>query len=432
MNKMLVKKYTAQGKKTDIFIEQLLKPVVAEIVQYVPEVVSVLLVGSFGKGEGSVIEDDYGNFAPLKDFDFLLIFNHKIPHDRIRNLTQNLRKNLAIKGSDGFAYTSFTVDINATTIRRINSFPDITTYEAKSSHLLYGKENREKITINREDIPLRSGARILFQKAISLIGQLPTTNYIYERRVPDDKKNMFIYACLKVFVELGTALTILGEIYAPSVRERSVSLKKNYKTLFPELYEKFPDLAEKIYQYTKLKLVPDFKKFNDPISLWFSARKYHKEVLKYYMQKYLNVESSDWFDFCLRTRYRLKQEFYTPIVYHYFQAKLGVRPGKRLCSLLNSAFQLYDNFQYEKNKIGYGQNLFKKRFSTRSPCIEFFIATLFILHSIKEDGQVDLNFLETARVMLGTSSKLSLNFTGNSWETTRSVYLNALDLMPIL
>lgn len=426
-------KYTIHGSKIDEIINQELKVIVDEIVRDLPEVISILLTGGFGRGEGSIKIID-GKVIPLKDFDFLLFFDNNIPFSRINKLGKRLREKFATHNScDLYPYNSFTIDLNATTLDRCNMLPDITTYEAKvASHALFGKDIRDKINIKSENIPLRSGARILFQKGISLIGQFSTT-YIENRNIPDDRKEMFVYECAKVFVELGTSLSILAGEYKPSYEERGLLFENKYKEIFPELYEKIPDLGEKIAYFTKFKLNPDSIQIEDPISLWFSAREYHAEVFKYYMSKYLDIgEDNDFNAFLFSVREHLKLEYYKSLIAHVLERKFSIYSKGKILNVFNTIFQIYGNINYIRNLSNFEKYSFSfKPIDYCCPTINFYYATLLILHSIEIDGYIKINNLNLAEKALRTIPK-SVNDKNNLWENTREIYLNCLHILPYI
>ena len=130
----------------------------------IPNITSIILTGGFGRGEGSVkITGEH--IVPLRDFDFVLIFKKTIPWNCIRNAKDILDNELNSK-SDYKYNQKFSIDISATTLDRINLFPDISTYDLKVGQIVYGDDIRLKIKWTEKDIPLRSGARLLFQKLI--------------------------------------------------------------------------------------------------------------------------------------------------------------------------------------------------------------------------------------------------------------------------
>jgi hypothetical protein len=428
-------KYTVHGPDVDAIIEPLVKKIVDRAAGELPGVESILLIGGFGRGEGSVRLDG-GTVRPIKDFDFDIIFKDTVPEGRVMQLRDVLRRELVQdrETSDPYPYHSFTVDFNATTIARMNLAPDINSYEAKvASHLVYGKDRRAEIKIEKKDVPLRSGARILFQKGISLIGQM-SMRHLRNDTVAEGLREMFVYDVAKVYVEIGTALCILGGFYEPSYRQRSELLKLNYASRFPDLSKKLPDLAKKVEYYTKFKLSPDFSIIRDPVSLWFEARDYLLETHRYFAYEYLGVRETDWSLFCRRVRDRLRQEHHMPLIRHNFRERWGINPGKLALVVANGAYQLLDSVIYAKNAASsenYRVVLPDSLFAWFTcPYIDFFCSTLLILHSLHNDGSFSEQELRQARKSLRLRPSREPTAGTDAWEETRLMYFECFRLLP--
>lgn len=426
-------KYTIYGGEVDDYVEKKLNFLVKEMVKSLPGIVSILLVGGFGKGEGSVKISQDGHITLLKDFDFILVFKNKIPKDRVKEVEEKLQNHISGNSmSSPYKYSRFTIDLNATSVDRICHLADITTYDAKySSILLYGQDIRNRILVTQDKIPLRSGARVLFQKGISLLGQL-SYSYLFQG-VPERLKDMFIYETAKVFVELGTALTILARKYYPKCIDRSKFLLKNYKKLFPELYEKIPDLAEKIDFYVKFKLAPDYNLIKDPIKLWFSAKKYHRIVLEYYMSKFLNIDQyKNLIDYCEKLKRKLYKDYYKSLIANFIYFRFKIK-SEFLSLLLNKVFQIYEFYCFAKNVLKNARyDLCFTGVPFFSPSIDFFISTILLLNALKEGGRYNREYVVKARHHLRIKPKPTRTISQNSWEETRLIYLDALRMLPFV
>lgn len=425
-------KYTIHGPEVDNQIEPMLNSIVSKIVEQIPGVESVVLTGGFGRGEGSVVVES-GVVRPIKDFDFMLFFSKEVPLNHIAKAQDSIRNEFRRGNScsDPYSYRTFTVDFNATTIDRMNLFPDIIPYECKvASRVLYGKDLRDKIRLRKEDIPPGSGARILFQKGTSLIGQM-NFSFLKNGSVPAEVAEMFTYECTRVFVELGTSLSILGKVYEPSYQKRGIIFENDYPRLFPELHRRLPELGQKIASYTAFKLAPDFSAFEDPIALWLDARRCLIEMFRYYMDTYLGVRETDWLEFCKRVRGRLKREYYLPVMERALAARLGIHLHPRLLSLVNGLYQLYSNLQYTRDvasdKEYRNSRILRNPFC--SPYVRFWYATLLILESLHSDASFDGESLALARKALALEARHSQDSGNNPWEDTRLMYLASLRLV---
>ena len=65
-------KYTKQGQFDD-FIQNQLDILVAEIKKAIPEVISIILMGGYGRGEGAIKIKEDGQPQLINDFDIYFI-----------------------------------------------------------------------------------------------------------------------------------------------------------------------------------------------------------------------------------------------------------------------------------------------------------------------------------------------------------------------
>lgn len=420
-------KYTIHSEDVDTIIESLLKEFVEEIIQYFPDIKCILLTGGFGRGEGTVLIDKEENIRPLKDFDFLLIFEKRVPSKKIFSLQNNLRRRLSPYSTDKYPYKEFSIDLNATTIQNLNIFPDITVFDAKyASHLLYGMDVRDKIKIR--NVPLRSGARILFQKGISLIGQLSPQG-IHEE-LSNDEKEMFYYECIKVFIEIGTALSIISGTYEPSYKKRADNLRQNYKNLFPDLFSIYPELGEFIYECTQFKLNPNTSSINiPPLKLWLLARDYLLVVQSYYLKIFLNNKDINFTNESSQLKKLLGHLYYRDILstIAYREIKLN-RP--LIITILNKIFQFKGNYDYYRNIKK--SPFLKYRITLLDwccPTLNFFYSTLLLLSFIDDKFEIDNSINEKISQLIRIRICDTKNMK-NNWEYIRNLYLEAHHNLP--
>ena len=76
---------------------------------------------------------------------------------------------------------------------------------------------------------------------------------------------------------------ILNKKFAPTALEKSLIFSRIYKGSFPDLFNKLPDLPEKVKLATDFKLKPNFN--IDEAKLWNSALHDILIVFEYYIEK---------------------------------------------------------------------------------------------------------------------------------------------------
>ena len=392
-----------------------------------PEIHSIILTGGFGKGEGSVKIFD-GMVKPLRDFDIVVILKKPVSRKNVEMVKRLLVNDTNQTGNYKYAQ-EFCIDLTVGTLNTINLFPDITTYDMKNSKVIYGKDIRQLIRWDAKDIPLRSGARLLFQKSTALIGAF-SLDYI-KKDVPKNLLSVFMRETSKVYVEIGGALCILAGKYDSHCLKRVEILKEIYEQTFPNLFSLIPNLVEKIDLASKHKVNPtDYPIGQDPVDYWFTARDDLCNVIKYYLNEYLHFSAVDLIEFVCLLEKNLSKEYYVPLIDNYLSTKNLIKL-KFLLRQFNYAYNIKQNIDYSM------LSLRNQKFSVSllkgfsAPCIKLFSACLLTLCSIERTGTADRAVLNEALKRL-SFLKLNDNTFDNNWEEARLKCLNLIDMVQIL
>ena len=216
--------------RVDQQIESRVNEVVDILTRNLPGVDSIILTGGFGKGEGSVrISGE--TITPLRDFDLVVVLKRAVPWNRVRKVQKLLGCDSST--TEGYKYNQeFCLDLSVITLDKINLLPDVTTYDYKHSKVIYGDDIRSRIKWDAKDIPLRSGARLLFQKSTALIGAFSSAYII--GGVTHPNVDVFLRETSKVYVEISGALCVLARKYDSHCLKRVDILKETYERSFPE------------------------------------------------------------------------------------------------------------------------------------------------------------------------------------------------------
>ena len=198
-----------------------------------------------------------------------------------------------------------------------------------------------------------------------------------------------------------------------------------YKTDFPELYNKLPDLHEKIKKYTLWKLNYKGQPEEDIVKFWFETRKDFIEVVKFFMSRFTNkkIESLDDLSNAI---INLGKEQYLP--YSKFFLKNNLNISSKFISLIVSKLipirfkQLYFQRLLKENEF-YPRILINKS----SPDLIIFASTPYILFGLNEDFTINQNFekgLKTLRKVYPTKAK--------NWEQLSQDYANSYILFYLM
>ena len=396
-----------------------------EIINTYKEVYTIILAGGFGRGEGSIKILKSGKVVPMKDYDIYVITDNEIGENEYIGMIKRIHKKIGIKSSWYFSVGpgEFSVGVQTIPLRKLDRLPpDIATIDLKmASKILYGEDLRGRIPLGNDDIILSTGAIVLFNKIIGLLEQMNPG--LMHKNLGKAKKTSIVYECGKTFIEICTALTILAKQYVPSYFRRAENFDQLCAEKFPDLLEKIPDLPNKVAFFTKLKLMSSFDEYKgDPIELWFTTRRYFNEVLQYYMEKFLNINSSanDWVDFCDKLYQELGFKFFKEYI-HYNLRDIPLY-HRQLLPLLSTVGQIYDNFLFVNR-----MRLIKKKmylvpiFSWRSPLVKTFCASTIELNAINEDGNIESKLLQKAISFIKKTYPIITNFSSQieRWDAVR-------------
>jgi hypothetical protein len=370
--------------------------VVDEIIHSFGPDCTIILAGSFGRGEGSIRLNKNNIATPLNDYDVYVITDRNPTATVIIKTEDNILQRLSeLTGSD-LGAEKFVVGVE--TIPRgslTRLLPDISTYEMKAaSHVLYGVDVRNQIPVTKETIALASGAITLYHRNIALLENVEP-EYLQAQNYPVEARLETVRESCKVYTEICTSLSLLGGFYEPSYRDRAQLFGKNFQN-FPELVAAIPDLDQKITERTEMKISSDFSPIIDhAYETWIAARHDLRIAQQYFLGKMLNLESASALpQFLAQAEARLGRFFFL----EYLSSYLRTRHLKDVVplGLVNAIFQIYDNYSFRNRLLDSGNDTAMPRFSRKSPIANIYLGTMATLYGLGDHGNVETNLLETA------------------------------------
>ena len=143
--------------------------IITQEIRKIVNPVSIFLIGSFGRGEGSVVLIN-NKLSPIKDYDILVVVDKKVSKSELELISIKSELALGYKVQGNHVFSDFEVSILPITIDKLKNLVDIKGYEIKTaSKLIYGIDVRQRIKFSKREIPLASGSRLLFRKAVGLL-----------------------------------------------------------------------------------------------------------------------------------------------------------------------------------------------------------------------------------------------------------------------
>jgi len=372
-----------------------------------------------------------GKVALFHDLDLVVIIDRRPEEKTVQTLYEQIYGSLGLTNPEHklFRAGNFVVDIK---FLRKNDliYPDIWFCDLKAaSQLLHGEEVRNLIPWGKEDIPLSSGLRILFERVAALLGNF-SYSYLNAMKLPQHKKKMLIFECYKIFIEICTALCILVGKYKPKYADRAKTFNEFYQNELPDLAQDLPDLPKKVMLYTNFKLKPNFSKIHDdPIELWFSAREYLGITLRFYLRKYLGIMLSDWK--ILPNQMKIAaRHYYKPFLHSFLHAKLR-SSNNAMLDIANILYQIVVNIEYAyvvTKNLGRVYLRPLNRFYI-SPSLKFFSAGVVLLFSLNRDGTIEMESFRKAVSELSNCIPIKVSaINASEWDTLRKHFLKAYSL----
>jgi hypothetical protein len=363
--------------------------------------ISIYLIGSFGRNEGSLYLSG-GVLSPLNDYDVLMVVDKHVKNHIIDRIRRNIHNRLGLLDpfSRAFKFKGFTVWITQVTLKDINALSLLKLFELKkASKRLWGKDVRDAINIRFEDLSKYNGILILFGEIEGLLGHLDM-DAVRQKKNPKETIEL-IYECMKVYTAIGTCLSLLAKIYEPSFLRRCMKLSKNFDVLFPELKQMSSTLPSLMvtYAYKRLLVEDDFlinqdlgklltRTLNDlKIIIWYYLRNAYEvnnallptstHILDEYIKKLNTRVLEDLFDYYIKRRLgfssKILRELAIRLYLRYALLKFFIRGRKK-------GYRIKPRVLFMCN-----ENIMMKLWS----------AGLSLLESVKEDFNINESALNT-------------------------------------
>lgn len=300
-------KYTI-SREMDRKIEKYVKKIKEVIVRELNPV-SIILIGGFGRGEGSFYKNE-----PFNDFDLYILAKDKASSKRLEEVGM-LASGAIGKGGGEFMEHSnefydrneyFHVDIRCIEVSKLKKMMKTTrTFEIKyGSSVIYGPDLRARIKISEKELPISEGFRHMINKSCHMLIGMDSRRF--KGNFKKDEKNMTIYFCIKTILGCCETLLLNEKRFAPTYISRNELFKKIYG-------KKFPQLAKKIDFATKFKLKPEFEKINAK-ELWKETRSILEFTLKEISKKYLGIKTEDRKEMIRLINKRLPRIYFSPYI----------------------------------------------------------------------------------------------------------------------
>lgn len=246
---------------------------------------SIILAGSFGRGEATIIGHE-GKVEFLSDCEIVLVANKCISRTRI---VRNLSSIIAQESTPKFVIRS-SIALPVYSLIPIASIlwkPTIWNYDLKyGSRMLYGENYIERMPdFKPEQIPVWEGIRLIFNRIAEALRYFPADGNL---STPEQEQETAFWI-IKIILACQDALLIATGRYHVSCRMRNELFREAFGQHFTELQEKLPQFASLAAQATNYKLRGEIF-WTDTMKLWFDAAEICDVALKYLLHQYMNID----------------------------------------------------------------------------------------------------------------------------------------------
>jgi hypothetical protein len=244
------------------------------------EMVGLVLVGGFGRGEGGLMLQN-GQYRPENDYDFEMITNESVDTKKLHLVERHLAKELGVKW----------VHIES---RQKQSLPNLPftqyVYDLKyGARVIYGPNDLLQAIpqMHNTAMPLCEGEKLLHTRLWCFLGAYSAH---FETRQPtEDEASFLISQMSKALLAICDAHLILQGDYQVKYANKSQHFLNNIPAS--------EDLKNLIRWATQYKLNPDEADKPNPIHLYQLTRTHFLATLFNFAQNARKTRFNDWMDY---------------------------------------------------------------------------------------------------------------------------------------
>lgn len=243
--------------ESEAYVRELLRQTV-RAVQAESSPLTILLQGSFARGEGTVRFDEDGEPMLWRDLDLMLVYRTRERPSVLEAIEADLASLPGVH-AEPTTIAGGNVSLAQMPLFAVRRWRDLKTFElAHGSRLLAGRDIRPSMRVRDGRIPLESGERFLLQKAIGLCLVFPHL---------EDAPLTANYEVSKLYLEIASALALKEGHPSPDFDERLAAMRASAD-------ERVAALAERAASVGRYKVEGDMEALRgeDAAALWSTAR----------------------------------------------------------------------------------------------------------------------------------------------------------------
>jgi len=237
------------------------------------EIISTILCGGYGRGEGGWFTDESGEIRPYNDYDIVLVLKDKVPWETVNTLRKIIAQRIRIHWID-------IVQMTRQELRRCRL--SVFNYDLKyASKVIDGDESiRNDIPdMDAAELGLVEAETLFFTRLWTLLGSLDKYGFKVERE--GEESRFFRSQMAKAVLAVTDVLLLMKNAYHPSYVERNKQLQRLYsgKRNFHRLNKWALD--EKLAPKAPFMSTEEVEELYSKVHMYFFNEMY-KALTKYY------------------------------------------------------------------------------------------------------------------------------------------------------
>lgn len=286
--------YTYISGEVEKKIQEKLDIIINSIRREISSVLSIILAGSFGYGEG-VVKIENNQVYPFNDFDVYVVAAKKISKNKFDDIASKVARSIGLSGINYFYSFSkeeqklknnFYIDLKCFTPNELkNLLPRLRYYRFKeTTQVLWGKDLRNLIPeFQINEIPAGEDIKILLDRMSQLIEYYSDDANKY---CPD----YLTYIIQQAYAACVTSLLISVGKFVPRYSQANNIFCREYKNM--ELSARMPDLIERISKFIEWRKNIGKLPMENFQEAWRICAKDIIEVIKYRIFQITNFKIS--------------------------------------------------------------------------------------------------------------------------------------------
>lgn len=401
--------YTRQGKSSDKAIQKYLDIVTADIVEAIPSVKSIILMGGYGKGEGGIIKTKKG-YMPVNDFDLYIVTEKLMPDKFLEDLAEKISKKLGWGGkahAEAFETARYDfkkflhIDIRCLVKSQLKYLPHTVRYfEMKyASKVLYGEDVLKLFPeIKEDELPISEGLRLIMNRQILLMIAMKPEWVKNPRLMTKQERKILFYYIGKAYFTACENILICNGRFKPTYYGRAIELKK---------MGGYPELVKKVNLYLKYKETMNDKGL-DPIKEWFDVSELLDSLFYYGISKLTTKENIEMPYFEPYAKFFLKKYKIDNWLFRKLLARAAM-------TFFSYKFSLRMHEAYNTPKLKY--------LSIHDPGVKILMIAPPLMRALNRDGKQNYFLLDEINKEL--KKIFVFDDTKKDWESTKTNYLFA-------